>query len=157
MSELLVRPATDDDVDDILDIEARGGREPWSADEVLGQLDHACGACMVAELHGRVVGHVLGFVVAGEGEIVTIAVDPRKQGRGLGRALVAALQDRWPCERIILEVRVDNAPARALYARTGFVEVGRRKHYYADGSDGLVLAWERPAPRRRPSRRAPTS
>ncbi|HET8995878.1 MAG TPA: ribosomal-protein-alanine acetyltransferase, partial [Acetobacteraceae bacterium] len=40
---------------------------------------------------------------------------------------------------LTLEVAVDNAAARRLYESTGFTQVGRRKRYYADGSDALVL------------------
>jgi ribosomal-protein-alanine N-acetyltransferase len=38
-----------------------------------------------------------------------------------------------------LEVSANNEAARALYARAGFVEVGRRPRYYASGADALVL------------------
>lgn len=41
--------------------------------------------------------------------------------------------------RIFLEVSVENAAARRLYARAGYTQIGRRKAYYADGTDALVL------------------
>jgi [ribosomal protein S18]-alanine N-acetyltransferase len=41
---------------------------------------------------------------------------------------------------MLLEVAAGNAPARALYAAAGFAEVGKRRRYYPDGSDALVLA-----------------
>jgi ribosomal-protein-alanine N-acetyltransferase len=50
-------------------------------------------------------------------------------------------------QRLLLEVRPSNLPARALYAASGFVEIGRRKHYYpaANGrEDALVLALQLP-------------
>ncbi len=40
---------------------------------------------------------------------------------------------------MFLEVATDNAPALALYTAAGFVEVGRRRRYYAGGSDALVM------------------
>jgi ribosomal-protein-alanine N-acetyltransferase len=40
---------------------------------------------------------------------------------------------------MFLEVSERNAAARALYAAAGFAEVGRRRRYYADGADALVL------------------
>ena len=40
---------------------------------------------------------------------------------------------------MFLEVSEANAPARALYRRLGFAEVGRRPRYYDDGGDALVL------------------
>lgn len=87
-------------------------------------------------------GFVLARAVAGEAEILTLAVAPPARRQGLGRALVlaaatgAALRG---AEALFLEVSEANAPARALYAALGCAEVGRRRRYYADGSDALVL------------------
>jgi ribosomal-protein-alanine N-acetyltransferase len=41
---------------------------------------------------------------------------------------------------MFLEVSDRNAAARALYAASGFAEVGRRRRYYADGANALVLS-----------------
>jgi hypothetical protein len=38
-----------------------------------------------------------------------------------------------------LEVRVGNAPARRLYEKLGFEEVGERRNYYRDGEDALIM------------------
>lgn len=91
-------------------------------------------------------GFILIRVVADEAEILTLAVRPAARRGGLGRRLVEAAVVRTAAlgaERVFLEVAEDNAAARALYARTGFVEAGRRRGYYArtDGSreDALVL------------------
>jgi ribosomal-protein-alanine N-acetyltransferase len=40
---------------------------------------------------------------------------------------------------MFLEVSERNEAARALYAAAGFVPAGRRRRYYADGTDALVL------------------
>jgi ribosomal-protein-alanine N-acetyltransferase len=40
---------------------------------------------------------------------------------------------------VLLEVRADNGPALAFYARTGFAEIHRRRRYYRDGTDAIVL------------------
>ena len=85
--------------------------------------------------------------VAGDSEVLTLAVAPAARGQGLGRSLLtrlmaAAAEDG--AGRITLEVGEANAAARRLYARAGFAEVGRRPGYLrrADGSreDALVLA-----------------
>ena len=81
---------------------------------------------------------------AEELEIYNIAVDMSQRQRGLGKSLLEyALRTAagFGLSRAVLEVRVSNTPALALYAATGFVECGRRKGYYADtGEDALVLA-----------------
>ncbi|MCU0986942.1 MAG: GNAT family N-acetyltransferase [Acetobacteraceae bacterium] len=92
----------------------------------------------------------LGFLLLGlaadEGEIITLAVLPAARRRGLGAALVAAAAREAAARgaaRLFLEVAEDNDPARALYARAGFVPVGRRRAYYArpgGAVDALLLA-----------------
>nr|WP_297428671.1 ribosomal protein S18-alanine N-acetyltransferase [uncultured Actinotalea sp.] len=66
-------------------------------------------------------------------QVMTIGVDPAAQRRGLGSALLAALVQRardLGAEAVLLEVRVDNEPALALYRRHGFELLGRRRRYY---------------------------
>jgi len=78
-------------------------------------------------------GFALGRVIAGEAEILTIVVDAAQRGAGVGRALLAGLMENAKtggAEEMFLEVAEDNAPARALYGRAGFEEVGRRVGYY---------------------------
>jgi len=88
------------------------------------------------------LGFVLARAVAGEAEVLTLAVDPPAQGAGVGAALLRAAlaeAERRGAACLFLEVSEANAPARALYARAGAAEVGRRRRYYSDGSDALVL------------------
>lgn len=100
----------------------------------------------VAEEDGAVVSFIVLTVVAGEGEILTLATDPAHQGRGLAGELlthvVAELRDEGALD-MVLEVAVDNAPALALYRRFGFQRVGLRKAYYSRAGgvpvDGYTL------------------
>lgn len=87
-------------------------------------------------------GMILARVAADEAEVLTLAVEPAAQGRGVGRALLEQAMDtarQLGAGAIFLEVGARNAPARALYAAAGFVMVGRRCGYYPDGNDALVL------------------
>ena len=64
---------------------------------------------------------------------MTIGVDPAAQRHGVGRQLLAALIERSrkvKAEAVLLEVRVDNAPAIAMYREFGFEVLGVRKRYY---------------------------
>ena len=90
-------------------------------------------------------GMLLARVAADEAEILTLAVAPpaRRQGRAAALLAAAAARARDAGARaMFLEVATDNAPALALYSTAGFVEVGRRRHYYKGGSDALVLRLE---------------
>lgn len=81
---------------------------------------------------GSPVGFVLARVVAREGEILTIGVDPAHQRRGVGRHLMlAAIALARPhADAFFLEVGTDNPAALTLYSALGFHQVGLRKDYY---------------------------
>jgi len=89
-------------------------------------------------------GLVLARLAADQAEILTLAVVQSARRRGVGTELLreaaaeaAARGGAW----LFLEVSARNAAARALYEGAGFRPVGRRRSYYADGSDALVLAF----------------
>jgi len=86
-------------------------------------------------------GFVMARAAAGEAEILTLAVNPDKRGKGLGRSLLQAAirkAGEMGAASMFLEVGVDNPAALALYAGLGFSKVGMRKAYY-NGRDALVL------------------
>lgn len=123
-------------------IHAEAFETPWDAAS-LSALLASPGVFVVAEPDG----FILIRVVADEAEILTLAVRPAARRGGLGGRLVEAAVVRAAAlgaERMFLEVAEGNVAARALYARAGFSEAGRRRGYYSrnDGSreDALVLA-----------------
>lgn len=80
-----------------------------------------------------VVGYAGLWFDGDDAQIMTIGVDPHYQRHGVGRALLEALVERARKLRagaVLLEVRVDNAPALALYEKYGFERIGLRKRYY---------------------------
>lgn len=84
----------------------------------------------------------MGRTAAGEGEVLTLAVRPAARRSGVGRGLMdglAAEAARRGAEVLFLEVAEPNWPARALYEAMGAALVGRRRRYYPDGADALVL------------------
>lgn len=114
---------------------------PWSAAEFAGFL--ADPLCFALTGPG---GFLLGRVVAGEAELLTVAVAPDQRRRGTGAALVARfLQEARArgADSAFLEVAAGNDPARALYAAAGFRPAGKRRGYYQrpDGGreDALIL------------------
>ncbi|HCQ65593.1 MAG TPA: 30S ribosomal protein S18 alanine N-acetyltransferase [Rhodobacteraceae bacterium] len=115
----------------------RDGR-PWSADEI-AQLMAAPGFAVTTQ-----AGFALGRAVAGEAELVTVAVDPGARRQGQGRALLAAFDAQaraLGAETAFLEVAADNTAAQGLYRATGWVVTGRRKAYYrrATGAVDAVM------------------
>lgn len=90
-----------------------------------------------------VVGLGCLWSILDEAHITLLAVHPKYQRGGLGTLLLTALLRRAVLrglERATLEVRASNEAARSLYAKFGFQEAGRRRHYYKDtGEDALIL------------------
>lgn len=87
-------------------------------------------------------GFVLARVAADEAEILMLAVLPAARRQGLGRRLLRAAAREAALRgaaALYLEVAATNLPARALYDGAGFAEVGRRKRYYPDGADAIVM------------------
>lgn len=75
----------------------------------------------------------------GFARLYSLAVDPSAQGQGIARKLLQHLSGLCTAPIISLEVRIDNAPAIALYMSLGFEQTARRHNYYDDGADALVL------------------
>ncbi len=118
---------------------------PWGV-EAFDSLLSQPGCLAIMALAPDTAGFILVRVVADEAEVLTLAVAPERQRRGIGRKLIDAslneIQSRGG-RRYFLEVAADNAPAIALYRSTGFRRHGRRAGYYSRPSgavDALLFA-----------------
>jgi ribosomal-protein-alanine N-acetyltransferase len=148
---LQVRPMTVADLDDVIAVEQRAYSHPWSH----GNFVDSLAAGYRAEAW-RVDGELLGYFVAMPGvdelHLLNITVAPEWQGRGIGSAMLHAVQahcrDR-AFAKLWLEVRESNLRARALYLRRGFAEVALRRGYYpalGRREDAVVMALAVTAP-----------
>lgn len=114
---------------------------PWSATEFQALLETK--HCFwIGDSHG----FALGRAIAGESELLTIAVAPEFQGKGLGRRLLEAYHAEahsLGATTFLLEVARDNIAAIKLYESAGYQQISVRKNYYArvDASpvDALIL------------------
>jgi ribosomal-protein-alanine N-acetyltransferase len=113
--------------------------ESWGVAMLAAQLGQPGVFALVDEAGGM----ILVRVAADEAEILTLAVAPEARRAGLGRALLAAAcaaaRDAGAA-RLFLEVAATNQAARALYGAAGFLQIGRRRRYYADGGDALMMS-----------------
>src|SRR4051812_40482005 len=121
------------------------GERPWTRQDMAELLASPGAAGLLLQANGEDAGLVLWRTVADEAELLTLAVQGGRRRQGIGRTLLGWVVDgarEQGAQALFLEVGVDNAAARSLYAQVGFAEVGRRAGYYRrdEGfSDALVL------------------
>lgn len=145
-----IRSADASDLDAIMAIEqASFGPSAWDRETVRAEIASEWGCYLLAvEADGAALGYAGLRAVGVEGDVQTIAVDAAARGRGIGRALLAALlveAERRGVRELFLEVRADNPVARTLYASVGFVEIGLRPRYYQPEDVDAVVMKRMPA------------
>lgn len=118
--------------------------DPWSAELFWSELaQRGSRHYLVARRAGRIIGYAGLAVQRDESFIQTIGVAPEARGLHVATRLMLALlreARRRGARSCGLEVRTDNRPARALYARFGFVDLGLRRGYYQpSGGDAYVM------------------
>lgn len=135
-----VEEAEPADIHRIADIHERTFAHAWGPEEFSALIRGGGALCLVLREAGpfggrRIAGFILARTAADEAEILTIAVDPNRQGRGYGRVLVEEAMRRLFRDHVsalFLEVDESNQPALRLYRSLGFEEVGRRPGYYRE-------------------------
>jgi len=144
-----VRPAQPGDAPDLAGIDLEVNVSPWSITQfeaVCAGVDGARERALVVEEAGLPVGFVVFTRVLDEACIHNIAVRLSRQRRGLGAVLLeGAMRElrREGIARCLLELRVSNGAARALYERFAFQVDGVRKDYYpavAGREDALLMS-----------------
>ena len=139
-----VSAVTPEDIAAIVAIEKVAFSDPWSARSFREALDEPTVyfACARSDA-GEVLGYVVAWFVADQGEVANIAVAPAGWGTGIGRALLdASLSEARSrgVATVYLEVRDSNERARRLYRSRQFEEIGRRRNYYRRPvEDAIVL------------------
>lgn len=141
-----IRLMTAEDVPAVAAIEKECFSEPWSEQGFLDGMNNSA-IFLVAEEEEQIAGYIGMYVSEPEGEITNVAVAQSARDRGMGASLVAAMQ-QWALEhgveRIVLEVRVSNAPAIHVYEKKGFVTIGVRKNFYRlPTEDAGIMEWQK--------------
>ncbi len=141
--DITVCPMTDADLDGVLAIETASFPKPWTRAHFLDELKSAHSFPLTAfSADGMVIGYICPMLVHDEGHILDVAVHGDYRGHGLGRLLVERVIEECrerEADFVSLEVRTSNEAAIGLYRSLGFVETGRRKRYYENGEDALVM------------------
>lgn len=141
--ELVIRDASACDAHSIAELEKETSAHPWSEDSIIHDITDNKRAIVIAAFLGdRLSGYADVWSIAGEGQLNNIAVTGSARGRHIGQRLMEELFLRLREEgasEMSLEVRVSNTPARRMYEKLGFVNLGIRPGYYEDNGEDAVI------------------
>lgn len=143
---MIIRKITQEDLTAAVAIESACFRQNWSTAMLEESFASAWNLFLGAEEEGKLIGYGLLSVIAGEGEVLRIAVLEGFRQRGIGRELLEVMAEaarQKGAEGLTLEVRESNLAARKLYLCAGFQEEGRRKDYYREPKEDAIIMWRR--------------
>ena len=130
----MIREMTAADIPAALDTDRAAFKKPWSASEFGAELEKDHSVYLICDNgYGGI------WCIYETAELIRIAAREPRRGTGaaLMEALINAAMERG-CERMTLEVRESNLPARALYERFRFKEIAVRPGYYC-GEDAIIM------------------
>ena len=122
--------------------------DPWSENSVAYELTNKLAYWLVALEGDTVAGYIGSQTVMEETDMMNVAVHPDYRRKGIAEALVNGLVEALKEQGshcLTLEVRASNEPAKKLYEKLGFCQIGRRPNYYRNPrEDALILRkeWE---------------
>jgi ribosomal-protein-alanine N-acetyltransferase len=146
---LHIEPAQPRDADTVAKLHAASFYRGWPRQDIEAYLADTDTPTLVAcDAKHKVAGFAMLRLLGDDVELMTIAVEPKFRGKGVGAALMqACFADLMmtPSKRMVLEVAADNPPAIRLYEKLGFTKLSERKGYYArpDGQPATALVMAR--------------
>ena len=143
---MIIREMKPEDVPAIAELEKQCFSAPWSENMIISSLENRLSCWLVAEIEGAIAGYVGSEAVLDSADMMNIAVALEFRRQGVGAALVNGLVSRLQSKSVsflLLEVRVSNKPAIAMYEKLGFLQVGLRPRYYCNPrEDAFVMRKE---------------
>lgn len=133
-------------VDAVYEISKKSLKEAWDKNSINAELDNPLANYLVAIKDDVVLGFVGIWIIAGEGNITNVAVDPTFRGLGIGKLLMQSILENCINENVdsvTLEVRKSNLIAQNLYESLGFKNEGVRKKFYPDKEDAVIMWYRR--------------
>ena len=143
-----LRKMTAADVEALTAIEQTCFSDAWSERMVRDLADSSWDEVWVLEAED-ILGYINYRFIAGEGELMRIAVLPEYRGHGYSKVLMDAMMEAAAKNQITdltLEVRAGNESAIGLYKAYGFAEEAVRKKYYHNPTEDALIMWLRGLP-----------
>ncbi len=144
MTDIKIIPTEIEHLDEICAIENSCFSSPWSKDSFIFGLNNGqTQSYYTAISENKVVGYICIFHLFEEGELLNIATHPEYRKLGIAQKLIDKMFEvlKEKCvERVTLEVRESNTPAKTLYTKNGFTQFAIRKNYYTKPTEnGIVM------------------
>jgi [ribosomal protein S18]-alanine N-acetyltransferase len=142
VNDFEMRPMTRADLAKVLKVERAGFSHPWTEAMLLAELDNPQASIDLLWQGESLAAYLCSWFVCGELHILNLVTAPQYRRRGLARCLLDHVVARCRpdgLEQVLLEVRIGNQAAIALYEYYGFSREGVRKRYYPDGEDALLM------------------
>lgn len=138
--QLLIRPILHRDLDAVSGLEKLCFKDPYPAYFISQLAEANPGTFLVAIIDDALVGYAVVDRWSGHDHLISIAVHPNNRRGGIGRRLLAGLEERLEKGRLFrLEARKSNLSAIEFYRGQGFQETGVIVGYYSDGEDAVVM------------------
>ncbi len=138
----MIRRMRLEDLKQVVILEQQIFSRPWSEQSFLSALKQQDTIYLVAEENGVVQGYLGIWCTAEDGDLCNMAVAQNVRCSGVASGLLLQGMDscrKQGMQRILLEVRESNLPARKLYEQHGFQSIGVRKQYYSDPLEDALM------------------
>jgi ribosomal-protein-alanine acetyltransferase len=132
------------DIESILQLES-GFNDGWSYNQLKSAFDGGRFSVLGIKDGESLIAFVSYSVAIDQADIETVFVSADYRRKGLAKSLIECAQTQLKdlgVNKIFLEVRENNLPARSLYSSLGYVDISVRKSYYQDGENAVVMAKE---------------
>ena len=139
---LIIRKMTEEDVAAVAALEAENFSRPWSYDAFYKTLSDENYIVIIAKDTDALLGYCVLLCTGEEADITNVCTAPVARGKGVATEMLTVLMEEGlsrGVKEFFLEVRESNVPARSLYTKLGFEEIGLRKNYYEEPREHAVL------------------
>ena len=133
---------TESDLNEILPILSTEFDEFWSEGVIKSEFKNPNSKYVIAKEDGEIVGFGGIWITPVDVHITDIVTKKKKRNNGIGSKILEKLitiSKTTGRESLTLEVNEKNEVAKHLYEKSGFKELGRRKRYYNNTEDALIM------------------
>ncbi len=139
-------PLSKENLNAVCEIEKLSLSTAWGKEQMEKELENKNAVYFCAQISEKTVGFIGMWNISGEGNITNVAVHPDFRRQGIGEILVnemIAFLEKNKLLFLTLEVNEKNFSAYSLYKKCGFYEIGRRKKYYDNQFDAILMQYDK--------------